>query len=159
MRNVARLTLLTVLGLAAIPTQAAPSATGGVVSSANGSGHITAGGERRTFAFTATKRADGTVTGQVQVISRSLDTVVHFEVDCLLVVGNVAHRSGITTRSSNPAEAPVGELRRFVVMDNGEGSSATDLISTIPVNPAGETCENSSLDPVREVEEGNVQVR
>jgi hypothetical protein len=130
------------------------------VSSASGSGHVTRGGQERTFAFTATKDADGTVTGQAQVISRSLDTVVHFEIDCLRVVGNVAHMSGIATRSSNPVEAPVGEMRRFVVMDNGEGSdSAPDRISTIPVNPAGETCESSTLVPAIPVERGNVQVR
>lgn len=160
MRNVVRLSLLAVLGAAAVLGQAAPAASDRVVSSANGSGHITAGGERRTFAFTATERADGTVKGQAQVISRSLDTVVHLEIDCLRVVGNVAHMSGIISRSSNPAEAPVGEMRRFVVKDNGEGSaSPPDLISTIPVNPAGETCRNSTLVPTRPVEDGNVQVR
>ena len=160
MRYIARLTLLAVVGLAAILAQAVPAASGGVGSSANGSGHVTRGGQERTFAFAATKDADGTVTGQAQVISRSLDTVVHFEIDCLRVVGNVAHMSGITTRSNNEAEAPVGEMRRFVVMDNGEETdSAPDLISTIPVNPAGETCENSTLVPTIPVERGNVQVR
>jgi hypothetical protein len=160
MRNLGRLTLPAVVGLAAVLAQSAPAASGGVVSSANGSGHITRGGENRTFAFAATKHADGTVTGQAEVISRSLDTVVHFEIDCLRVVGNVAHMSGITTRSNNEAEAPVGEMRRFVVMDNGEGSDGVpDLISTIPVNPTGETCENSTLVPNAPVERGNVQVR
>ncbi|HEV2059583.1 MAG TPA: hypothetical protein VGR11_09505 [Solirubrobacteraceae bacterium] len=68
--------------------------------------------------------------------------------------------SGTITRSSNPAEAPLGEMRRFVVMDNGEGSdSPRDQISTIPLNPSGETCENSTLLPNRPVERGNVQVR
>lgn len=68
--------------------------------------------------------------------------------------------SGIITRSSNPSEAPVGETRRFVMMDNGEGSNGDpDLISTIPANPGGETCEDSTLVPTRPVERGNVQVR
>ena len=76
--------------------------------------------------------------------------VVDLQIDCLRVVGNVAHMSGITTRSINPVEAPVGEIRRFVVVDNGEGSnSSPDLISTIPVNPARETCENSTLVATR----------
>jgi hypothetical protein len=142
------------------PVRETQERNGGNRHSATGSGHITRDGQTRTFAFTATTAADGTVTGQVQVISCALDTVVHFEIDCLRVVGNVAHMSGITTRSSNPAEAPVGEMRRLVAMDNGEGShSAPDLISTIPVNPAGETCENSTLVPTAPVEEGNVQVR
>jgi hypothetical protein len=130
------------------------------MSSATGSGHITSGGQNRTFAFAATEHADGTVTGMAQVNSRALNAVVHLEIDCLRVLGNVAHMSGIITRSSNPVEAPVGEMRRFVVMDNGEGSnSAPNLISTIPVNPDGETCEDSTLVPNRPVERGNVQVR
>jgi hypothetical protein len=149
-----------VAALVAMLAQAGAAAPAGVVRAATGSGHITSGGETRTFAFTATEWADGTVTGQAQVISRALDTIAHLEIDCLRVVGNVAHMSGVITRSSNPVEAPVGEMRRFVVMDNGEGSNgAPDLISTIPVNPGGETCENSTLVPNRPVEEGNVQVR
>ena len=146
------------LTAAAVPTvTAAPSA---VVNSGTGSGHITSGGQTRTFAFTARKHSDGTAAGQAQVNSRALDIVVHMEIDCLRVVGNVAHMSGIITRSSNPAEAQVGEMRRFVVMDNGEGSnSPSDQISTIPANPGGETCENSTLVANGPVEKGNVQVR
>lgn len=149
-----------VTALAAILAQAVSAAPGGVVSSATGSGHITSGGESRTFAFSARERADGTVKGQAQVVSRALDVVVHMEIDCLRVMGNVAHMSGTITRSSNPTEAPLGEMRRFVVMDNGEGSDRPpDQISTIPPNPSGETCENSTLLPNRPVERGNVQVR
>jgi hypothetical protein len=159
MRSAAWLTLLAVVGTSAILAQVAPAASEGVTSSASGSGHVTVNGETRTFAFAATKRADGTATGQVQVISRSLDTIVHLEIDCLRVVGNVAHMSGVTTLSNNPAEAPLGDMRRFVVKDNGEGSGTADEISTIPANPAGETCENSTLGVTRTIEKGNVQVR
>ena len=58
-----------------------------------------------------------------------------------------------------PGEAPVGDRRRFVVRDNGEGGATPDEISTIPRTPTGETCENSTLVPTRLVERGNVQVR
>ena len=151
---------LAVTAVAAISAQAVTATPNGVVSSATGSGHITSGGQNRTFAFGAQERADGSVTGQAQVISRALDTVAHMEIDCLRVVGNVAHMSGVITRSNNPAEVAVGEMRRFVVMDNGEGSdSPPDQISTIPRNPNGETCENSTLTPDRTVERGNLQVR
>ena len=152
--------VLCIAALGAILAQTVTAAPGGVVHSATGSGHITSGGQNRTFAFTAREHADGTVKGQAQVISRALDAVVHMEIDCLRVVGNVAHMSGSITRSSNPAEAPLGDRRRFVVRDNGEGAdSPPDEISTIPANPAGETCENSTLVPNRPVERGNVQVR
>ncbi len=160
MRHLVRLALLAVIGLAAILAQAVPTASGGVVSSATGSGHITSAGQNRTFAFSAIERADSTVRGHAQVNSRALNAVVFLKIDCLRVVGNFAHMSGVITRSSNPSEAPVGEMRRFVVMDNGEGSNGgPDLISTIPANPGGETCENSTLLANRSVERGNVQVR
>ncbi len=98
--------------------------------------------------------------GQAQVIGRALDTIAHMEIDCLRVVRNVAHMSGVVTHSTQPEEAQVGEMRRFVVQDNEEGAKgASDLISTIPANPAGETCQNSALTPTRPVERGNVQVR
>lgn len=148
------------LSAAAVLSYVVPAAAGGVISSASGSGHITSGDQNRTFAFTARQHADGTVKGQAQVISRALETIAHMEIDCLRVVGNVAHMSGVVTHSSRPEEAQVGEMRRFVVEDNGEGSKgAPDLISTIPVNPTGETCQDSSLSPTRPVERGNVKVR
>lgn len=160
MRRRGRVTLVAVIGLVAAVGQASPASSGNAPNSATGSGHITVNGEVRTFAFSATEHRDGTVSGQAQVISRSLDTIVHFEIDCLRLVGNVAHMSGITSRSNNPTEAPEGQLRRFVVQDNGErAGSPPDLISTIPANPSGETCENSTLVPNRPVEDGNVQVR
>lgn len=130
-----------------------------VVQSATGSGHITAAGELRTFSFTARRYADGRSSGDVHVNSRSLDTVVHMRIDCLEVDGNTAHMSGVITRSNNPAEAPLGDQRRFVVRDHGEGNAdPPDEISTIPRNPSGETCRNSTLAPTRQVEHGNVQV-
>lgn len=140
---------------------AAPTLAGAgrVVHSATGAGHVTTAGELRSFSFSALLFEDGSATGEVQVNSRSLDTVVHLRIDCLAVDGATAHMSGVVTRSSNPAEAPVGDRRRFVVRDNGEGGAGPDEISTIPRNPAGETCENSTLVPTRLVENGNVQVR
>lgn len=142
--------------VSASPTMAEPNR---VVHTATGAGHVTTAGELRTFSFSARLFEDGSATGQVQVNSRSLDTVVHMRIDCLSVHGNAAHMSGVVTRSSNPAEAPLGDRRRLVVRDNGEGDAGPDEISTIPRNPSGETCNNSTLVPTRLVERGNVQVR
>jgi hypothetical protein len=51
-------------------------------------------------------------------------------------------------------------MRRFVVQDNGEGPHGSpNLISTIPANPTGQKCEDSTPEPAREVRDGNVQVR
>lgn len=153
--------VLTALLPAVMLTPSVVHAAGnGVVASATGSGHIMSGGELRTFSFSARQFADGTTKGQAQVNSRALDVFAQIEIDCLKVVGNTAHMSGVITRSSNPAEAEVGEVRRFVVRDNGERAGDwPDEISTIPRNPAGETCANSSLDTNKELLHGNVQVR
>jgi hypothetical protein len=64
MRTLARLTLLAVVGVAAILVQAGPAASDGVVASANGSGQFASGGQSRTFAFAATKHADDSVRGR-----------------------------------------------------------------------------------------------
>lgn len=136
------------------------AAGNGVVASATGSGHIMSGGELRTFSFSARQFADGTARGQAQVNSRALDVFAQIEIDCLEVVGSTAHMSGVVTRSSNPAEAEIGEVRRFVVRDNGErAGDPADQISTIRRNPAGETCADSSLVANRDLLHGNVQVR
>ena len=154
-----------VVGATAIVVPATPAAPNGVVAAATGSGHMIRSGFNRTFAFFAVKRADGTVTGQLQLNSRSLDVVVHIRIDCLRIEGNRAHMSGIVTRSDNPAEGVVGELNRLVVEDNGEGKDAPpDMISGIPANNTPPldtaTCEtNPNRLPDRVVERGNIQVR
>jgi hypothetical protein len=68
--------------------QPAPAAPDPVLASATGSGHmVRPDGTFRSFSFAATKRVDGTVTGQAQLNSRSFDVFVHINVDCLRVVG------------------------------------------------------------------------
>jgi hypothetical protein len=143
----------------------APAASNAVVASATGSGHmVRPDGTLRSFSFTARKYADGTSKGELQLNSRSFDVVVHIKIDCLRVVGKVAHMSGRITRVSNPNEGEIGELNRVEVRDNGEGSGAPpDQVSTIPVNP-GDADATTCVDPptnatIRTVHRGNVQVR
>ena len=163
-RNLARALVLGVLPLAALLAQAAPAATNQVVNSATGSGHmVRPDGTFRSFSFSARKYADGSVTGELQLNSRSFDVFVHIRINCLRVVGNTAHMSGLITHTSNPAEGEVGELNRVVVVDNGEGRGAPpDKVSGIPANPGSadqRTCLDGGLDPTRNVQRGNVQVR
>lgn len=90
----------------------------------------------RSFSFTAHQYADGTSEGELQLNSRSFDVIVHIKIDCLRVVGNVAHLSGRITYVDNPDEGEVGELNRVEVRDNEEGANAPpDQVSTIPANP------------------------
>jgi len=143
----------------------APAASHAVVASATGSGHmVRPDGTFRSFSFSARKYADGTSAGELQLNSRSFDVVVHIKIDCLRVVGNVAHMSGRITRVSNPDEGEVGELNRVEVRDNGEGDEAPpDQISTIPANPGDAdptTCVDAPTNAtIRPVQRGNVQVR
>jgi hypothetical protein len=158
--------LLAALPLAALLAQQAPATPNPVVASATGSGHmVRPDGTFRSFSFAATKRADGTVTGQVHLNSRGLEVFVQINVDCLRVDGNTAYMSGRITFVSDPEQGFVGELNRWAVQDNGEGPDAPpDLVSGIPENPGNEdprTCEDDNSDrvPDRIVERGNVQVR
>jgi hypothetical protein len=154
-----------VLMLVGAAVAKAPAASQAVVASATGSGHmVRPDGTFRSFSFTARKYADGTSQGELQLNSRSFDVVVHIKIDCLRVVGNVAHMSGRITRVSNPDEGEVGELNRVEVRDNGEGGNAPpDQVSTIPANP-GDADPTTCVDPptnatIRTVQRGNIQVR
>lgn len=151
---------LILTGLVAQSSAAEPN---GIVASASGSGHMVRNGFFRTFTFSAQRYADGTSRGELQLRSPEFDVVIHLRIDCLRVVGNWAHMSGLITYTSNPDEAFVGELNRLVVEDNGEGpNSPPDMVSGIPANPGNEnseTCETSTLVPNRVVQRGNVQVR
>jgi hypothetical protein len=160
------LVLVAALPLAVLFAQPAPADPNPVVASATGSGHmVRPDGTFRSFSFAAVKRADGRVSGQVQLNSRSFDVIVHIAVDCLRVDGNTAYMSGRITRVDNPAEGEVGELNRWAVQDNGEGDEAPpDRVSSIPANPANadpKTCadDNSDRPLSRVVQRGNVQVR
>jgi hypothetical protein len=160
------LLLLAALPVAALLAQSAPATSNPVVASATGSGHmVRPDGTFRSFSFAASKRADGTVTGEVQLNSRGFDVFVHINVDCLRVDGNTAYMSGRITFVSNPDEGVVGELNRWAVQDNGEGADAPpDLVSSIPENEGNadpKTCEDDNSDRplTRIVQRGNVQVR
>ncbi len=155
--------VLLALVVGAVGVQAAPGDSNRVVASATGSGHMLRNGFYRTFSFSARKYADGTSKGELQLRSPEFDVVVHLDIDCLRVVGNRAHMSGVITYTSNTDEASVGEHNRLVVEDNGEGAAAPpDMVSGIPANPGNvntETCETNTLSPNRVVQNGNVQVR
>jgi hypothetical protein len=154
-----------VLMLVGTAVAKAPAASQAVVASATGSGRmVRPDGTFRSFSFSARKYADGTSAGELQLNSRSFDVVVHIKIDCLRVVGNVAHMSGRITRVSNPDEGEVGELNRVEVRDNGEGDDAPpDQVSTIPANPGDAdptTCVDAPTNAtIRPVQRGNVQVR
>lgn len=168
------------LVLAAALAPSAPSAPTPVIHSATGSGHqddIDAStGEvfNRTFSFSAVQYADGTASGNAQIASRkfqlgNVDLVIHMRIDCLHVLpdGKTAQLSGVVTRTSFPfPDAPVGEIHRFSVQDNGEPGAGVDKFSGVPPNPLARECDDADFGqpepgrvaPTRTVNRGNIQV-
>ena len=172
---------LAALVLVALLAPAAPGAQNSVIHSATGSGHQddvdTATGDvyNRTFSFSAVQYADGTATGNAQIASRKFqqdgrELVIHMRIDCLHVLpdGKTAQLSGVITRTSYPfPDAPVGEVHRFTVQDNGEPGAGVDKFSGVPPNPQERQCDDADFGqpepgrvaPTRTVNRGNIQVR
>ena len=160
-----RLTLavvgMAILGALALAQPSAASE--GVEQSATGSGHYTVGGELRTFAFSATKRADGSVQGEYQLHSRvGAGAIVHVSVTCLAVVGNQAWVGGIITHSTNPTIIE-GSISYFRTLDN-DANGTPDQLSPARLNDvAGEDIrfctERPTGLPLNNIEQGNVTVR
>jgi hypothetical protein len=143
---------------------------GGVVHSATGSGHTEgASGARRTFTFSAVERADGSVSGQFNLVlhesvrgsTNPATTRIQAEVVCISVSGSQAWVGGVVKSSSNPDW--VGLETGWSVLDDGEGSSSSDRISLMNVpnvpGTAQATCDDRTRVPDLIVERGNVQVR
>ncbi len=134
----------------------------GIVAQASGAGHITIGGDLRTFSFTAQRDSDNNSRGQAELHNRSTDSSIHMKLNCLSVSGNVATMSGVVT-GSNVTGAPFGEGNPvwFRVVDNGEGADAPpDLISLVFFffGPPGLPCTSPLANATIPIEGGNIQV-
>lgn len=155
-RTLASLAIVTAC-LTVAPSGAMASRSG---VAAAGSGHITRGGENRTFEFSAKRANDGTARGMANLHARNVGWHVYIEIDCLRVVGNVAYLSGLVVNSD--PQFIEGAQARFAVVDSGEGSSASDLISLVETYGPGSSvnCETADDFPggAFAVERGNVQV-
>jgi len=131
--------------------------------SANGHGNTTVNGELRTFSFNAIQKKDGTVTGNMTLHNRGLDSFIKVDVNCLLVVGNIATMSGVVTHSDDPRGSFEGLNAIFRVVDNGEGeNSPPDLISGVVVLGDEDsliTCRDPFPLQLRLIEAGNIQVK
>jgi hypothetical protein len=143
--------------------EALRNAGAGVVQSATGSGHYTTGGEIRTLAFSAVKRADGSVSGEYQINVHASDLFFHVTVTCMDVVGNTAWIAGIIDKASGPPVVE-GTVSYFYAIDGGEGPDAVDIVSVARINDRPESAQEFCTQhpmvlPPRTVEKGNVQVR
>jgi hypothetical protein len=138
-----------------------PATTGfaGVTGQATGAGHIGEGENRRTFAFTAVQRPDGTASGQAQLYARGFPARVHMEVTCVRIEGSVAYVSGVNT-IADPAFFE-GVWAVFAVEDNGEGAGAIDRVTQLhpAENQGPEACLTESPSDWMDVDDGNVRIR
>jgi hypothetical protein len=161
-KRIAAIALLAAL-LAVAGTGVQPARADSTLQSASGFGQIHLGLPFRSFAFSATKSSDGSVTGEAQLENRSTDFRGHIAIDCLNVLGNVAVMSGVLTQSTSP-NLPVGTEELFAVQDNGSGPSAPADELTLTVSGLGITCTDIT-DPAQlalffvPIESGQVQVR
>jgi hypothetical protein len=122
---------LIVLAVAAAGLFAAPLAQAGSdTDRATGGGQVlinTRGGAGDTIAFTAQETATG-AKGQVQYVDRTAtgQTVHHGRVTCLVVDGTTATIGGTWERGATGGF-------EILVTDNGEGATATDMITIADV--------------------------
>ena len=127
-------------------------------------------GWRRVFAFHAATNSDGSVSGSGTYNRVSADPSLRlkfdFDIDCLVVDGNVAIMMGIITKSKYSGW--VGRHFQFKVVDNGEGANAApDQMThfanwepgvpndTVPFIP---NCGDDLGWELWNIEQGNIQV-
>jgi hypothetical protein len=149
-------------GIPVLDPFADPLIDQGVVESARGGGHLTFMDARRTFAFTANNKADGTTQGEFQINNRAEGFFKeHGVVTCLFVEDNQAWVGGVVLHSDGGTE---GISRVWRVVDNGEGSNdPPDMISLAATfGPAGteQVCKTpvGLVLPLMPIEDGNIQV-
>ena len=165
MRRLSPLLVLAVLACTEAPTAVVLDeepllAKNGVMHSATGSGHITTTA-RRTFTFSANQRADGTTTGQFNLVIHN-DTMIriHAEVTCMSVAGNRAWVGGVVKSASNPDW--VGLETAWAVEDGGKNGQDMIGLMNVPTAFPGfaqAICDAQTRIADRPVEGGNLRVR
>ncbi|MGH7639198.1 MAG: hypothetical protein ACREOK_16225 [Gemmatimonadaceae bacterium] len=101
-----------------------------VVATARGSAPLEIAGELRTFTFNAKQHADGSVSGEFQIIARQVDRVTHGRITCMTVLGKSAWLGGIIERDDSGVST--GAEARFRVVDLGQAPGGSpDLVSLL----------------------------
>ncbi len=137
-----------------------PTHGAGIAAAATAGYQVTFGGQERTVEFTAQRDTANNSTGQGHLFNHVTGTKLHFTIDCLTVVGNVATISGAITHTDTDA-FPDGSAIWLRVADNGEGKkSPRDLVSPLVAFIGGSVpCTATVQDATIPIEGGNVQVR
>jgi hypothetical protein len=140
------------------------SARAAVTGRVTGSAHREFDGKPIILSFSATQRADGTVSGQYFYHAVALNQRLHVSVTCMSIVGNQAFVAGTIVDASPNLAFTIGTVSYFYTRDNGEGANADpDEVSLVRANDVPEAAEEfcterPELLPNREVLHGNVNV-
>jgi hypothetical protein len=148
------------------PAMASADLSSVMLTAATGSGHYFSGGEQRTFSFSAVEHADGSASGQFEIVIHAIDRYIQASVTCVTVRNDTAWVAGVVTKTNHPAVIP-GRVSYFWAVDGGEGAGTEDKVSTARINDAvGEDARFCSITPDEAfsglpgnvVQRGNVQV-
>ena len=143
-----------------------PGAGAAQLESANGHGTLDDGA--RQFSFNAKRDADGTVSGQAQLINTAGDGKpyrLHIDISCMHTVGNTAVLGGTTKSTSDPE---LVDAVFFTVQDNGEPGQGVDKISrayfwdddpNTTGDPMACTLTGPGDLPLETIEAGNIQAK
>lgn len=113
------------------------------------------GPETRRIEFTAVRDGLNNQRGQGSFFNTATGMKVHFTINCLRVEGNVATMSGIWD-DHGQGDFPFIWLR---VVDNGEGSRATDQVSPLYTIDEPVSCNEPFDAPLFDASGGNIQVK
>ena len=147
------------------PSRAAAGAQGAAAAAAAstkpaafGSATILFGPNREKLAFHAELR-NGVATGHARFNNTTAHVKGQIDVNCLVIVGNIARISGIVTKSNDPTIEGFEAL--FQVQDNGEGHPSADLASTVMLHEVGvgPNCQAPGEIDMVPITHGNIQVR
>ncbi len=142
----------------------------GNVASANGQGTLDQGS--RKFAFSARLNADGTASGEANLINHNFTGAngkspyqLHIDISCMKTFGNTVYFGGTTKRTNDPS---LVDAVFFAVQDNGEPGKGLDKISRVffwdddpDTTGDPQACQFNVISdfPLETIESGNVQVK
>ncbi len=150
------------------PTLEPAFSAGPVVELVTGSGSFVVPGpdDWRTFAFTARRHADGTVSGQWERIRRqpgnASGTKSHGVVTCFTVIGNQVWLGGTTT--SGLFSEPPNNENAWRVVDNGQGAAAPadqmslEFVGGAPGFAANYCALTPATPPLLDLTAGNITI-
>jgi len=158
-----------VLGAFALCLGGSTTAYAAKAGSASGAGALDGG--QRHFSFSVRQNADGTVTGQAQLVNKAFsgaDTPapyrLHIDISCMQTFGNIAFFGGTVKSTNDPG---LNDAVYFSVQDNGEPGDQDRISRTFFYDDDPGTTGSPDLClgnepgdfPTEPIDGGTIQVR